>query len=48
VLAVATFLKDPYGVAALELLRLGALPPKDVITAAGDFDLPKLLAEVSP
>ncbi len=45
---MATFLRDPYAVAAMELFRLGAMPSKDALLAAGDFDLPKLLAEVSP
>jgi hypothetical protein len=48
VLAVATFARDPFAVAAMELLRMHAMPEKDFIKGSGDLDLPKLLAERSP
>ncbi len=47
VMGVATFSRDPHGVAAAELLRLNAMPSKSFIVANGDVDLVALLAERS-
>ncbi len=46
-LAVATFARDPQAVAAMELLRLQAMPEKAYIEGTPDLDLVKLLAERS-
>jgi hypothetical protein len=47
--AVATLGRDPQAVAAMELLRLKAMPSRSVIASSGgDFDLTKHLESVSP
>ena len=45
---MATFARDPQGVAAMELLRLQAMPEKAFIESKPDLDLVALLAERSP
>ena len=45
---MATFARDPQAVAAMELIRLQAMPERSFIEANPDLDLVKLLAERSP
>lgn len=47
VAAVVTFNRDPEAVAAMELLRLGAMPAPSELAAVGEFNLTAHLAKVT-
>lgn len=47
VASCVTIAKDPYAVAAMELIRLGAMPTVEQLKSAPDLDLPEFLRQVT-